>query len=426
MSLIIMACFGLIVLILTESFGLWFLQNKMTITPGREQAAFWVFQISVLSIMTSMVIVPFGAEIIAHEKMGLYAYTGIAETLFRLLLALFLVYGVYSADSLILYAAGLLFATLSIQVFIFSYCRRHFQECHARFFFKWQMFKEMFTYAGWNFIEQISQTFSGQGVNMAINVFLGPVLNSARGLAGTVENVVTVFVRNFTMALSPQITKSYAAGEIEYMKMLAFRGAKFSYFILLFLALPLFLEADFALSVWLVEVPPHTVNFVRISLILSQINIIDGIFRMPQDATKNIKCYKIPISIIIFCAFPLSYFCLKLGMAPEWIYIVMLILAIPRIYVIQKTVAKTYGYSLKEKILPLYLHMALVTLCAAIIPIIFHFVIPYGWGRTITVGLFSVICTATAAYFLGCNTSEKQFAKEKVIAFWNKFFKARR
>lgn len=425
MSLIIMACFGLLVLILTESFGLWFLQNKMTITPGREKAALWVFQISVISIMTSIAIVPFGAEIIAHEKMGLYAYTGIAETLFRLLLAIFLVYGVYSADSLILYAAGLLFATLSIQIYIFSYCCRHFQECRARFFFKWQMFKEMFSYAGWNFVEQISQTFSGQGVNMAINVFLGPVLNSARGLAGTVENVVTVFVRNFTMALSPQITKSYAAGKIEYMKMLAFRGAKFSYFILLFLALPLFLEADFALSFWLAEVPPHTVNFVRISLLLSQLNIIDGIFRMMQDATQNIKCYKIPISIIVFCAFPLSYLCLKLGMAPEWIYIIMLILAIPRIFIIQKIVAKTYSYSLREKVWPLYLHLALVTLCAAIIPVAAHFLIPYGWGRTLTVGIISLLSTATAAFFFGCNFSEKQFVIEKIIHFRDMFFKAR-
>ena len=421
MSLIIMLCFGPLVLLLTESFGLWFLQNKMTITPGRERAAFWVFQISVISVITSIAIVPYNAEIIAHEKMGIYAYTGIAETLFRLFLALFLVYGTYSIDVLVFYAAGLLLATLSIQLFVFSYCRRFFQECRARFYFKRQVFKEMFLYAGWNFIETLSSTFSGQGVNMAINIFLGPILNSARGLAGTVENVVTIFVKNFTMALSPQITKSYAAGDIEYMKMLAFRGSKFSYFILLFLSLPLFLEADFALSVWLVEVPPHTVNFVRISLLLSQLNIIDGIVRMQQDATQNIKCYKIPISIIIFCAFPLSYVCLKMGMKPEWIYIILLILAIPRIIVVQTIVAKTFGYSLTKKVWPLYLQMALVTICAAIIPIIVHLGVPYGWGRSLTVGITSVLCTSAAAYLMGCNSAEKQYIKEKALAFFNRF-----
>ena len=423
MSLVLMVGFGLLVLVLTETFGLWFLQNKMTITPGREGAAFWVFQISVLSVITSMAVVPFNAEIIAHEKMGIYAYTGIAETLFRLLLALFLVYGTYTADTLIFYALGMLFATLSIQVFAFGYCRRFFKECRARFYFKWQMFKEMFTYAGWVFVERISQTFSGQGVNMAINVFLGPVLNSARGLAGTVENVVTVFVRNFTMALSPQITKSYAAGEIEYMKMLTFRGAKFSYFILLFLSLPLFLEADFALSVWLTEIPPHTANFTRISLLLSQINIIDGIFRMPQDATQNIRRYKILISIIIFFSFPLSYLALKLGMAPEWIYIILLILAIPRIFVIQKTVAKTFSISLKTFVWPLYLRMFLVTLCAAAIPVVIHYQLPFGWGRALTVGVTSVLCVAAAAYWLGCNLSERAYVREKASAFMKKFIK---
>ena len=261
MSFSVMLCFGLLVLILTESFGLWFLQNKMTIPPGRESAAFWVFQISVITVITSMVMTPFNAEVVAHEKMGIYAYTGIAETLFRLLLALFLVYGSYKLDTLVLYAIMVMIATLGIRAFVFGYCRKFFEECRLRIYFSIKTFKEMFLYAGWHFIENISTTFSSQGVNMAINVFLGPLINSARGLAGTVENVITIFVRNFTVALSPQITKSYAAGDLDYMKMLTFRGAKFSYFILLFLSLPLFLEADFALSIWLVEVPAHTANF---------------------------------------------------------------------------------------------------------------------------------------------------------------------
>ena len=223
MSLNIMLCFGIVVLLLTESFGMWFLHNKMTIPAGREVAAFWVFQISVITIISSFAVVPFNAEIISHERMGIYAYTGIAETLLRLFLALFLVYGSYRMDTLILYAIAIMLTTLGIHAFAITYSCINFSECRFRPFFDKKMFKEMFGYANWHFIEKISTTFSGQGVNMAINVFLGPIINSARGLAGTVDSVLSIFVKNFTMALTPQITKSYAAGEWDYMKMLTFR-----------------------------------------------------------------------------------------------------------------------------------------------------------------------------------------------------------
>lgn len=422
MSFSVMLCFGILVLVLTESFGLWFLQNKMTIPTGRGNAALWVFQISVITVITSMAITPFNAEVIAHEKMGIYAYTGIAETLFRLFLALFLVYGSYKLDTLVLYAIMVMIATLSIQVFVVGYCRKFFEECRLRFYFSLKTFKEMFLYAGWHFIENISTTFSSQGVNMAINVYLGPLINSARGLAGTVENVITIFVRNFTLALSPQITKSYAARDLDYMKMLTFRGAKFSYFILLFLSLPLFLEADFALSIWLVEVPDHTANFVRLSLFISQINVIDGVFRKPQDATKDIRRYKLIISFIIFLSFPLSYLALKNGMPPESVYLITLLLAFPRIYTIQKTVSETFHYALKEVVTQLYLRMLIVTLCAASIPVWIHFVMPWGWLRTITVSVVSVICTAVSVFWIGSTGAERVFIidqAKKVISKFN-------
>ena len=412
MSLNLMLIFGIIVLVLTESFGIWFLQNRMTITPGRETAAFWVFQISVVTIITSLAIVPFNAEIIAHEKMGLYAYTGIAETLFRLFLALFLVYGHYRMDRLVLYAVAGLLATLAIQLFVVGYSRKKFNECKFRLYFDKSMFKDMFSYAGWNFMESISTTFSGQGVNMAINVFLGPVINSARGLTNTVSSLVHMFVKNFTMALNPQITKSYAIGDLEYMKMLTFRGSKFSFYIMLFLSLPLFLEIDFALSVWLVEVPEHTANFIRLSLLYSQLGVIDAVFRMPQNATQDIRTYKIIVSILEFMNFPLSYLALKCGMAPEWIFVVAIILSFPRIYSIQKIVSNTFGYSLMEVVTSIYLRLIIVVLAASILPGIIHMNMPFGWARAIVVGIASVVSTAAVVYFIGCNKSERLYIFE--------------
>lgn len=420
-SFTLMLFFALVVLILTETFGLWFLNNKMTITPGRENAAFWTFQFSVITILSSMIIVPYNAEVIAHEKMGIYAYTGIAETLLRLVMALFMVYGTYHIDRLVLYGLIGLFSTLSIQLFVVCYCRRFFQECRFKLFFEKKLFSNMFSYASWNFIEQISSTFSGQGVNMAINVFLGPVINSARGLTNTVSTVVHLFVKNFTTALSPQITKSYAANELDYMKMLTFRGSKFSYYIMFFLALPLFLEVDFALSVWLVEVPRHTANFVRLSLLFSLLGVIDAVFRMPKNATQDIRNYKIIVSIIEFMNFPLSYLALKNGLAPEWIFIIAILLSFPRIYTIQKIVSDTFHYSVRDVFESIYLRLFLVTITAAIIPTFIHLNMPQGWWRMLAVGFTSVLCTAAAVYSIGCNEAERVFIKESITKFIARF-----
>lgn len=420
MSLNIMICFAVIVFLLTESFGMWFLENKMTIPEGRENAAFWVFQFSVISIISNMIIVSFNAEVIAHEKMGIYAYTGIAETLFRLFLAVFMVYGAYSMDTLVFYGLACLFATLGVAAFVIVYCRRRFQECRFQPVFDKILFKDMFSYAGWHFMEKISSTFSGQGVSMALNVFLGPIVNSARGLTNTVSSIVALFVKNFTMALRPQITKSYAENELDYMKMLTFRGSKFSFFIMLFLTLPLCLETEFALSVWLVEVPPHTANFIRLSLLYSQLGIIDAVFRIPKNATKDIRDYKIIISIIEFLNFPFSYLALKFGFAPESIFIVAIILSIPRIITIQNTVSKAFHYPVMEVVSSIYVRLLLVVIFAAVIPVILHFKLPFGWWRAIIVGSTSVLCTASAIYAVGCNQSERRFLLDAVHKGWDR------
>ena len=203
--------------------------------------------------------------------------------------------------------------------------------------------------------------------------------------------------------------------------MLTFRGSKFSFFITLFLALPLFLEADFALSVWLVEVPPHTASFVRLSLVFSLLGVIDSVFRMPIDATQDIRDYLIAVSIIGFLNFPLSYLALKHGMAPEWIFIIAILLSFPRIYTIQKVVSKKFRYSAREVFESIYLRLFLVTVAAAIIPTIIHFNMPQGWWRMLAVGIASVLCTAAAVYGIGCNKAERVFIIDSANKFLARF-----
>ena len=421
LSLNILLVMGLVVLLLSESFGIWFLRNRLNIPDGRDYAAFWVFQFSVLTVITSFIIVPFNAAIIAHERMNIYAFLGIGETLVKLFIALFLVYGSYSIDRLILYSLLWLIATLSMQGITFVYCRKSFPECRFRLLFDKPLFKQLFSFAGWNFVGKISGTFSGQGVNVVMNIIFGPVINSARGLAGTVGNTVAIFVNNFTTAIRPQVTKAYATGDLDYMKFLVFRGCKFSFFIMFFFALPLFLETAYALDLWLVEVPEHTMNFIRIALLSSLIDLHYLYFGMAQHATGDIRKFELVNSLLIFMIFPLSYILLKLGFAPEISYYIGVFISLSMMVWTLSLVHKTLGFSFREIISNVYSRTYLVVLTASPIPILVHCLMPYGFLRFICVGCVSVLCCALSMYWLGCNKGERDYILSAIKSYLARF-----
>lgn len=421
LSLNLFLIMGVIVILLAESFGIWFLQNKMTIPEGRENAAFWVFQFSVVTVITGFIIVPYNAAIIAHEKMTIFAFLGIGETLAKFFIALFLVYGSYQTDRLFLYALLWLLATLSMQSVAIVYCRRSFSECRFRRFFEKSLFKQLFSFAGWNFIGSVSGTFSGQGVNVVLNILFGPVVNSARGLTGTVSNTVSIFVNNFTTAIRPQVTKAYAAGESDYMKFLVFRGCKFSFFIMFFFALPLCLETAYVLDLWLVEVPEHTMNFIRLSILISLIDLQYHYFGMAQLATGNIRKYELVKSVIVFMNFPLSYGLLKLGLPPEVVYMVAMLLSFCMMAWTLYIVNKSLGFTLKEIVTNVYSRIYLVVLTASPIPIFLHLVLPYGFLRFFIVGCLCVVCSGLSMYWLGCNPGERQYILSSFKSYLSRF-----
>ena len=416
MSLNIMLILALVVLLLTETFGLWFLHNKMNIPAGRETAAFWVFQFSVITVMTGFAIVPFNSAIIANEKMGIYAYLGISEAVLRLLIALVLVYGSIQADKLIIYALLWLVATLLMQLAAAIYCQRVFPECQFRRVFDKGLFKEMFSFAGWNFIGSIAGTFSGQGVNVLLNLFYGTIANAARGLAGTVNNAVSLFVNNFTIALNPQITQSYASGNQDYLRSLVFRGTKFSFFILLLFAIPLFLETPFVLQIWLNEVPEHTANFIRLTLLISVVDLHGGIFNMAQKATGDIRTLQIWLSLSTLSIFPLSYLSLKAGLSPEIVYCVSLFISLFNVGVILFISHKKLSFSLRELFLSAYLKMELVALLSLPIPVLLHSIFPECWWRLIIVTIASVINVTAFVLVIGCTPSERSTLISQVLS----------
>ena len=416
LSLNIMLILSMIVVLLTETFGLWFLYNKMTIPPDRLNAAFWCFQFSVLSSVSSFLVVSFTASIIAHEKMGVFAYIDVGEVILKFLIALLITFSIGNLDKLVLYAALLLTVTLTKQMISRIYAMRHFEECRLRWYWNSKEFWEMFTFAGWSFLGKTSGTFSSQGVNMVVNVIFGPAVNAARHLSWTVNHSVSIFVNNFTMAINPQITQSFASGDKAYMDNLLFRGTKFTFFIMWLIVLPLILETEFVVGIWLGEYPEHTINFIRLTLILNTINIFQAILAMGIRATGKIMWYQLLFSSLEFILFVVIYVLLHHGFAPEWTFICGIITAGLKVITMWVLSHKQLHISIKDFVTDVLWKSLLVSVISAIVPIYLYFQLTEGWLRFLIVLVSSRACSSLCILYLGCSSSERDMLVSMVLA----------
>lgn len=407
LSLNIMVILAVIVVILTETFGLWFLYNKMNIPAGRETAAFWCFQFSVLSTISNFLVISFTASIVAHEKLGTFAYIDVGEVVLKFLVALLITFSLGDVDKLILYAALLLLITLSKQMFSRVYAMRNFEECRIRWYWNKKKFIEMFTYAGWGFVGKTSETFSGQGVNMVVNVVYGTAVNAARSLSWTVIHAVQIFVNNFTMAIWPQVAQSYASGDHGYMKELIFRGSKFCFFIMWMVFLPLILETEFVVGLWLGEYPDHTINFIRLALISNIITTFEVVLGMGIKASGKIQWMQIASSVLGFISFFAAYLMLHQGFAPEWTFINAIIFAAVMVLFMLWLSKKQLGVSAKEYLRSVFVPACIVLGVSSILPTLIRFMLPSGWFRFIAVLVVSVGVSALCILYLGCRPSER-------------------
>lgn len=311
--------FAIIVFVLFESLGLWFLDNQLNIDADRMYAAKWVFQCSVLTFCINLISVPYNASIIAHERMNVFAYISIYEAFAKLGIVYLLFVTGY--DKLIVYAILMFAIGVSLQLLYASYCSRHFEECKFHFVIDKPLLKEMVGFTGWNFLGSTAGILNTQGIGILINIFFGVALNAARGLTDQVNNAINTFVNNFMTAMNPQITKSYAAGDYSYMNTLLIRGAKYATILYWFMSLVFFIEADFVLDIWLVEVPPYAPLFLRLVIIYSIFQSLSYTLYIGMLATGTIKKYQIVMSTLYFCSFILCYVFFKLGFGPEYGYI---------------------------------------------------------------------------------------------------------
>lgn len=271
-SLNILLLLALLVVLLSETIGLWFVNAKLNIEPDRMTAANWIYQFSLLSFVLEMISVPYSASVISHEKMGTFAFVTITKVFLTFGIALSL--AASPIDKLVFYGILVLAVSVSIQLMYWIYCKKNFPECQYSTHIDKVLFKDMFGFAGWNFLTTCTSMLSSQGVGIMLNMHFGTAINAARGVASQINGTVGAFSRNFTTALNPQITKSYAAGDIAYTTKLVCRGAKFSYLLFLFIALPCMFEVDFFLSKWLTEMPPYAGIFVQLTFLNTLVEIL--------------------------------------------------------------------------------------------------------------------------------------------------------
>lgn len=419
-SLLVHIGIAIIIALLAETIGLWFLNNKLSIPTERMYAANWVYQFSVFIFCTNITQVPYNAELIAHERMGIYAYISIIEVILKLLIVYLL--SISPIDKLISYAFLLLCVQFAIRMAYKLYCKKNFKECTFTFIKEWALVKEMTSFAGWNAIGSVAWMFRGQGINMLLNIFFGPTINAAKGIASQVSNAIYSFVGNFQTALNPQITKDYAKKNMDEMENLVYTGTKYSYFLLLLLSLPICFNIDFILNLWLTEVPEYTSIFVIMTIIDGLVAIIFGTpFMTSISSTGNIKNYQIVVNTCIMASLPISYIFLRLGFSVISVFVILIFISaisgILRFYFCKRLIGFSVRHLVNKVLKPIF-----TTTTFSLIPtiIVVHLSYDNNVLKFFTTGTISLLSTLLSCWFIGLSQHEKSFVLQYIKKKFNK------
>lgn len=409
---------AILVLIISETFGLWFVNNKLVFEEGRLVAANWVFQFSILSLLINIISVPYNAAMVAHEHMNVYAYVSILEALLKLLIVYLIV--VIPGDSLIIYSILTSLVAMAIRVIYSIYCKNHFDECHYQFLWDKDKVKEMSSFAGWTAVGTLGFTFKDQFLNVLLNIFLGTTINAARGIATQVNGIVNQFSSNFFMAVNPQITKQYASGDLIEFRSLVYYSAKYAFYLMTLVVVPILINLEYILQIWLDVVPDYTYEFLFIILISTLIGTISSPSGTAIQATGNIKLFQIGVAGIFILELPLAYIILKNGMDPYWV-------AVPSI--LTQLIAVGFRFEVLKRSVPLFSSkyfllnivlrpIALFMLC--LFPCLFiRKLLVDKLGIFILSSILSIIFSFLIIYFLGLSCDERKtlvsLVKKRII-----------
>lgn len=402
-----------IIFLLAETIGLWFVLNKLVIPPDRLTAAIWTYQSAIVSLLIMLISIPYNALIIAHEKMSAFAYISVFEAAAKLAIA-FLIY-ISPIDKLITYSLLFVLVQITIRIIYAMYCNKKFPESHYKFYWNKNKFSQIFSFAGWTLFGNIAVAGYTQGLNILLNLFFGPIVNAARGIATQVQMAANAFCSNLNMATKPQMIKSYANGDMTYMHNLVLSSTKLSYFVMLLISIPIFFNTDYILKLWLGEFPQHTGSFIKIMLLINASTALNIPTINALHATGNIKIFQIIEGSMLIMVVPVCYLLLKYcNISPESVFITYLIIEyltqLVRIIIIYPKINLSINLYFTKIIVPIIL----VTITATILPavICYYLTTDMHFTKFITIILADVIYTSCIIYLLGFSSKEKKIVHQ--------------
>lgn len=420
--LIVHTIIAILIIVLCEVVGLWLFYNKMDIPPDRMSACFWVLQLSIATCAIGVICVPYDADIIAHEKMGAFAFISILDST----LNLGVVYAVkYCPFDKLVFYAFLVFATRVLNRVIYNvYCHRHFPESKFARIVDKEQIKEMFKFAFWNLFGNMAAIACTPILNVFLNMFFGPVVNAARAIAVNIQGTVSGFISNFQLAVIPQITKSYAIGELERMRKLIISSSKFSYFLFFLVALPLTIEAKQVLTLWLGEIPEHTISFMQLTMMTMLITSWILPLHTANLATGKIKKFQTWRGAVMILMLPISYVALKAGAIPEMVFVVQLVVTFAAQIVMLFIIRPLIQLSLREYVLEVFVRTGIVSILAAVPAYLTFSLLPENFWALLVVCVVSTVFSAIFIYVIGLNKTEKKMVLSRVEPIINRLVKA--
>ena len=416
-SITIQLLLSAIIIILSETVGLWLLNTQLNIPQERMGAANWVFQCSVATFILGLISIPYNAAVISHERMGVFAVVSVGEAVLRLLFIILLCITKSfnpsgDSDKLIAYAISLTALALLVRSFYGWYCSKNFEECHFRLLMDKQLLKDMFSFAGWNYFGSGAVLLMGQGVNLLINIFFGVAYNAARGIATQVEAAVQQFVHSFTTALNPQITKDYAKGDTEGMLKLVYTRSKFSFFLMLAATLPILFEADFILGLWLKDVPDYAVLFARLALANCLLSTISTPLITAMLATGDIRNYQIVVGGLGLLIFPLTWILYKLGLPVYTAYLTQFVIFALQLAARLLMLSRMVKLDVKFFARNVLARDLMVVTTASVFPLLIKLTTEDGTMKSLGVIAISLISTCISVLALGMDKKERRLIIE--------------
>ena len=406
---------SIIVVIALETFGLWFLNNKLIIPPQRLQIVNIVFHFSVISVFVTMNSYIYRAVLIARENMAIYAYTGIFEAIARLFIAYMIINT--TIDKLMLYSFMYMLVSVLVCFVYMIYCFKYYAECKFNFHWDYPLFKEMFSFIGWNAFTSLIEAINQQGISITLNLFFGPIVNAARGIAFQVNNALLSFSHNIYMAARPQIVKAYAIKDMDFFLKTINLSSRFTYYLLLILAIPLILKIDYILNIWLKEVPEYTSIFSVLIIVYTLVDSLKNPLWAAAQAVGDLRRYSLLGGAIFLLNFPISYLLMYLGFPPKWVYVVYVLIRIcyliSIIFIIKGLVKE---FNIRNYFNVVISPIILVTVLSPIIPFLLTILITEeSFVSLILISTSSVISSVIVIFFFGLESIERLKIRALVI-----------